>query len=534
MASSKKGKGGSCTSPKYGGSWPISKSIVGDLDARVKDRQFLQGNNIMKYIGHPKSHSLPFCHANVRFHFCEKINPDDKGVCDATVNAAIRRASQWISFQLSAEDGSVMVGQVGGISIHKRPLLTLEPDYVMKPVQTDHRGMREIFLYEAVKVLSKNQSSQQYASLLTGAPYKQHYGNQQFSGQQSGNRNGIAITDWWDTLAMWFAMKMDDPVVAEYERAMNQSWKTLKKERDTLRRLATFIPSYYGVVGQRSPLSMPQGEVQAHKAVQGDNGSLLSASHFGMSLEAHLLLTDVTAKFRRPCVMDIKMGTQTYEPDASDDKRLREIGKYPQQETFGFRIVGMRIYDPSHFDADESGYRRFHKEYGRSLATIDDILGALRLFLSAGCVKRIDNEEEPRPDVDLNGSLNRLEEMESSMSPSSAVVAEALASIESIRLRASSNLLAELRPVIGFFEENKSLSFYGSSLLLVYEGDRTAPNPDVATVKMIDFGRVQRQPHGDPGYLQGLRTIKSLFDKLRKGEKQRLQTAMSVLPAASS
>ena len=69
---------------------------------------------------------------------------------------------------------------------------------------------------------------------------------------------------------------------------MNKSWKALKKEVDTLRRLATFTPSYYGVVGQRSPLSMPIGEEQAHIEYHGDkllteNGNAAS-SHFGISM----------------------------------------------------------------------------------------------------------------------------------------------------------------------------------------------------------------------------------------------------------
>ncbi|CAB9508063.1 hexakisphosphate kinase 3 [Seminavis robusta] len=447
------------------------------------------------------------------------IDTNNKEVCENVVNVAIRRASKWISFQLSAEDGSVMIGQVGGVSVHKRPLLTLEPDYVMKPVQRDHRGMREIFLYEAVKTLSTNKSSHQYASLLTGGPYKknQHYNNSQ-------SPNGITITDLWDTLAIWFAMKMNDRVVEAYEKQMNQSWKVLRKERDTLHRLATFIPAYYGVVGQRSPLSIPKGEEQAHKAsLSPDVG--LNSSHFGMSLEAHLLLTDITGKFRRPCVMDIKMGTQTYEPDCPEDKKIREASKYAHQETFGFRIVGMRFYDPSHKDADENGFRLFSKEYGRSLSTMDDLLNALKIFLGAGCAKRVDDSDV----VDEDG-FSRIEQTNSQLSPTSTNGEDPLDAEERIRMRASSNILSGLRPVIGFMEENKSLGFYASSLLMVFEGDRSAPNPDVATVKMIDFGRVRRQPGGDPGYRLGLRNLKSLIDTLRKEEKQRLRSSVSMMP----
>ena len=473
-----------------------------------------------------------------------------------------------------------MIGQVGGMSLHKRPLLTLEPDYVMKPVQTDHRGIREIFLYEAVKVLYKNRSSQQYAALLTGGGGAGTGGHKnQLQLSQIRPQYAFGIIDVWDTLAMWLAMKMNDPIVAENEKIINKSWKAVKKEVDMLRRLATFMPSYYGVVGQRSPLSMPHGEEQAHKAAQGErikmaaathengtstiaatsNGKTLAASidssdvfspsHYGISLEAHLLLTDITANFYKPCVMDLKMGTQTYEPDAPEGKKLREMSKYPQQEQFGFRIVGFRFYDPTHPDSEEFGFRYFKKDYGRSLGTVDELLDALRLFLSAGCsaitegsvaeeknCKAADEKTDEGAAVkngsttatagtDENGE-NVLSSNSSTASNSKKATKDESQDIEArerVRMRALSSLLAQLWPIIGFFEENKTLSFYASSLLLVYEGDRQCPNPDVTSIKMIDFGRVRREPGGDPGYRHGLRTLKSLMDRIRKEEKQWLQ-----------
>lgn len=436
-----------------------------------------------------------------------------------------------------------MIGQVGGVSEHKRPLLTLEPDYVMKPVQTDHRGMREIFLYEAVKVLSKNRNSHPaYASLLTGTSKKHHQQMQpQMQPQPQSNSNNTqnsntqiihasGLTDFWDTLAMWLAMKTNDPVVAEYEKLINKSWKALKKEVDTLRRLAAFIPSYYGVVGQRSPMSMPKGEEQAHRAANKLNGkhSTLNASHFGMSLEAHLLLTDVTANFRKPCVMDIKMGSHTYEPDAPEEKRLREIAKYPQQETFGFRIVGMRFYDPSHSESDKAGFRFLRKEHGRTLATTDDIVDSLRLFLSSGCTK---GDDAPENEAEQNNETASQEEGHDVLKTKASTLSsnggdgQSTTAQERIRIRVLSNFLAQLRPIMGFFDENKALCFYSSSLLLVYEGDRNAPNADVTSIKMIDFGRVRRQPGGDHGYRLGLRTLKTVMDQAKNEEKQRLETS---------
>jgi hypothetical protein len=84
-----------------------------------------------------------------------------------------------------------------------------------------------------------------------------------------------------------------------------------------------------------------------------------------------------------------------------------------------------------------------------------------------------------------------------------------------------SNILVQLRPIRRWFEENKSLRFYASSLLFIYEGDVTnSPNPDMTTVKMIDFGRVRRESGGDQGYITGLSTVKNIFADLLSDDEQ--------------
>jgi Inositol polyphosphate kinase len=91
-----------------------------------------------------------------------------------------------------------------------------------------------------------------------------------------------------------------------------------------------------------------------------------------------------------------------------------------------------------------------------------------------------------------------------------------------IRRRTVSNLLVQLRPLRRWFEENQSLRFYASSLLLIYEGDvQNSPNPDTVTVKMIDFGRVRRETGGDQGYITGLSTVMNVFVDLLKEDEQK-------------
>jgi hypothetical protein len=354
---------------------------------------------------------------------------------------------------LSEDKAKPMVGQVGGVSSHKKPLLTLAPDYVLKPLLLDHRGIREIAFYEAIRILSQNPSKTVYANFLTGGKKK----------QSAVNRFG----EVFDTLALALAMYMQESFVVESEVALKAAWKSVTREIEEIRRLANFTAPYYGVVGQRGVSASPD-------------------CPFGISEDAHLLLTDLTANFSKPCVMDLKLGTQTYEPDAPQEKCLRESGKYPQQELFGFRIVGMRIYDPKHADADPKGFRHFGKEYGRSLATRESLLEAMRLYFSAGI--KVDAE---------NGDGVQ----------------------EQVRTRIILNMLLEVRRFRRFFDDNKSLRFYASSLLIVYEGDVSKEN--TASIKMIDFGRVRRVRAADHGCSTGLRTLKDVLTDVLDEERQR-------------
>lgn len=148
------------------------------------------------------------------------------------------------------------------------------------------------------------------------------------------------------------------------------------------------------------------------------------------------------------------------EPDAPEEKRSREFKKYPLQSEFGFRIVGMRVYDAN----ADGEYRRYTKSYGRDLKTREDVKGAFRLFFAAASGK------------------------------------------------CWTKFLSQLRQVQRWFEENDCFAFYASSILLVYEGEGT-DNDDV-TVKLIDFGRVRRQGYGDGGYRYGLETLTSILSDL--------------------
>ncbi|XP_037134786.1 inositol polyphosphate multikinase [Syngnathus acus] len=135
--------------------------------------------------------------------------------------------------------------------------------------------------------------------------------------------------------------------------------------------------------------------------------------------DLYMKLEDVTRRFVKPCIMDVKLGQRSYDPFASQEKREQQIRKYPLMEEIGFLVLGMRVYKLSSDTVDT-----FDQHYGRGLLkdTIKD--GLAKFFHNGVCLRK------------------------------DAVVA-------SIR---------RVQNILHWFESQRQLVFYASSLLFVYEG----------------------------------------------------------------
>jgi len=224
-----------------------------------------------------------------------KIDYNDPVVRERILVTAMKRASKWM--ELSKDEAKPMVGQVGGKSSQKKPLLTLQPDYVLKPLITDHRGIREIAFYEALKTVSSKSKSadKSYHAFLIGKQPSSK--NKSFLPQppqplqSTSYRTRSLAGEYFDTFAMALAIFLQDEVVLESEAALRKAWRGIKRETEILAKLTKFTAPYYGVMGQtRVDPAMP----------------------LGVTEDAHLLLQDLTINFKKPCVMDLKMGIQTY------------------------------------------------------------------------------------------------------------------------------------------------------------------------------------------------------------------------------
>ncbi|KAI2502983.1 inositol phosphokinase [Fragilaria crotonensis] len=374
------------------------------------------------------------------------IDTEDPALRERILQSAKRRASKWMTFQLK-EPPTAMPGQVGGRGDDKAPILSLGPEYVLKPVNAkEYRGLREVAFYESVELASYHNKAIQTEMLPENPDSKEATSSSRF-------------LEYFDVLAMTLAILLGDPVVAASETTLLSSWATIKREIEVLRRLSLFTASYYGVVENIQPQVGVGGEGQRY----------------------HILLQDVTSSFRRPCVMDIKIGTQTFEPDSSLEKQDKERRKYGEHQiAFGFRLVGMRKYDPTHPAADQYGYLIWDKHYGRSLTSMESLIDAFTTFFRAS--------SNGQNDILGSGKIRR------------KAVASVLGLVRSLRHR---------------FEDNQCLAFYSSSLLIVYDAE---DNSDYANLRMVDFGHVRRQAGGDPGYQHGLRTLSSILVELLEEE----------------
>ncbi|XP_058154860.1 inositol polyphosphate multikinase isoform X4 [Dasypus novemcinctus] len=117
--------------------------------------------------------------------------------------------------------------------------------------------------------------------------------------------------------------------------------------------------------------------------------------------DLYLKLEDVTHKFNKPCIMDVKIGQKSYDPFASSEK------------------IQQQVY---HVHSDS--YETENQHYGRSLTkeTIKD--GVSRFFHNGFCLRK------------------------------DAVAAS----------------IQKIEKILQWFESQKQLNFYASSLLFVYEG----------------------------------------------------------------
>ncbi|KAK9456578.1 inositol polyphosphate kinase-domain-containing protein [Dipodascopsis uninucleata] len=212
-----------------------------------------------------------------------------------------------------------------------------------------------------------------------------------------------------------------------------------------------------------------------------------------------IVIENVTAGFRKPSIIDVKLGRQLWDENAPEEKRKRldEVAAVTTSGSLAMRIAGMKVWEPS-----KQEYLIYDKNYGR-IFSAENVITGIGAFVPASV------KSEQRMDIikRIIGGLQKIQdafEIEECRMYSASIL---------IVYEGDGNAYDE-----GLLEEEKS----NDNTKEEEEEEEELQEADIITetpicrVKLIDFAHASWTPgHGkDANSLEGVINLKRLFTEV--------------------
>ena len=236
------------------------------------------------------------------------------------------------------------------------------------------------------------------------------------------------------------------------------------------------IPTYFGKISLGADtnamqvagaLVLPSATDPDPSVIHGVPGTMVVENAWAPSnggrihTDSAVVLENVVAGFKKPNILDVKLGARLWADDAPMAKRVKldKVAEETTSKPLGLRIAGMKTYQGTPSSGEENmtpdGYRLYDKSYGRTFSA-ETIAQGFEDYFQLG------------KGVKAKGVVRKV-----------------------IR-----RFVDDLRAIEGVIEKEES-RMYSASLLFVFEGDQQALEDAFATERDIIASLDRKLSDGD-------------------------------------
>jgi 1D-myo-inositol-tetrakisphosphate 5-kinase/inositol-polyphosphate multikinase len=249
-----------------------------------------------------------------------------------------------------------------------------------------------------------------------------------------------------------------------------------------------------------------------------------------------VVLENAAYGYKRPNILDVKLGVRLWADDAPLEKKQRfdKISGATTHADLGFRIAGMRVYQGSETkkELDEEDYRIYDKDFGRYGVHSGNVVDSFRKFIfndSAHIDEELGRTVAHAFMEDLKRVQETLEREESRMySASLLFIFEGDG--DALRAAVDQTSASAAASQKDKYEANiPSAARVDSGIAMDEDGELVLPGdddffddemslPPIYSLKLIDFAHAKWTPGlgPDENNLKGVRSLVRIFDELSR------------------